>query len=251
MADISFLIRTCNSEKTIWKCLKSIRDQIAPPGLETEIVVIDNESSDSTVEKAKSLAKQVVAFTEVRPTGIYTPGAALNAGMEVATGDMVIILSSHCVAADRHLLNAFFSTLVQYQSFCNKRMVPLDIGGMYGRQIPGSKLKPHEKIELYTVFGPGTEAIINSENPFFHNGCSCILRTAWRNCPFNEKLDTLEDREWAYRIQQLAKGKVMYVPGAIVTRHKPLFHPEHAKEALQLIERTLEPVEIQNVKGNA
>jgi len=251
MADISFVIRTSNSSKTIWQCLKGIRNQIAPPGLECETVVVDNESTDDTLEKAKKLAKHVVGFAEARPTGQYSPGAALNVGMEVATGNLVIIMSSHCVPTDRHLLNAYFASMIQYQSFCNKQFRQLDLGGMFGRQVPHGKLTIAQKIELHTVFGAGVEAQIHRENPFFHHGNACIVKKAWEQCPFNEELDTLEDREWAYRIQQLAKGCTMYVPGAMVTRHKPLFHPEHGQEALELIERTVSPLEIPEVEGRA
>jgi rhamnosyltransferase len=250
MADISFVVRSNNSSKTIWQCLKAVRNQIIPAGLEAETIVVDNESNDDTVEKAKKLSKYVVGFTEARPTGIYTPGAALNVGCELASGDLIIILSSHCVPADRHLVEAYFNTMVEYKRrFSDVMRMPMDLAGMYARQVPHKSLSDHEKVEIYTVFGNEWQG--QSQDAFFHNGCSCVLKSAWKITPFNEKLETLEDREWAYRIQQFQGGKLMYVPNALVTRHKPLFHKEHSKEALEVIEGTLQPLEIKEVKGEA
>lgn len=248
MADISIIIRTHNSEKHIWKCLKAVRDQTIPRGLEVETIVVDNESSDRTVEIARSLAGRVVGFAEARPTGIYTPGAALNVGIEDSTGGLILVLSSHCIPANTDLLTAFHTTFLGYGRALSHLEAPFDLAGMYGRQLPAEHLSLQEKIELYTVFG--NENQLQSQHPFFHNGCSCLLKAAWEVCPFSEKLDTLEDRDWAYRIQQQYRGRIIYISSACVTRHVPLFHHEHVEQALHVIEATLRPMEILVTEGN-
>lgn len=53
MNEISFVILTWNSERTILDCLRSVSRKCAAEGLRYEICVVDNGSSDRTVELAR------------------------------------------------------------------------------------------------------------------------------------------------------------------------------------------------------
>src|SRR5688500_2518018 len=59
--DISILIVTWNSERWIERCLRSIPS--ACEGLEYEVVVYDNASSDSTLQRVGDAAAQIVRGT--------------------------------------------------------------------------------------------------------------------------------------------------------------------------------------------
>ncbi|HLC45542.1 MAG TPA: glycosyltransferase, partial [archaeon] len=58
---ISFVIPALNEEKTIAKTLKEIpKRQLRKAGLETEVVVVDSNSTDDTVKIARALGARVV-----------------------------------------------------------------------------------------------------------------------------------------------------------------------------------------------
>jgi len=228
--DISVIVRSRNSSKHIWKCLKAIRKQKLPESMTFETIVLDNESTDDTVSKAKKLADKVFAFSELRPSHGYSPGSALNAAFGETSGKAVAVISAHCMPETDQWLASYARSLEALFKMYGSR----PIAGMYGRQIPAKSLSAAHRVQIYTVFD--TEPAIQMSGCFFHHGNALILKNYWDACPFDETLPTLEDRRWAQDIQQKS-GELMYVPEATVVRFSPLFHPEHAPEALAVIER--------------
>jgi len=82
---ISILIPARNEERTILEILQRIRQAVA--GLEAEIIVVDDGSSDRTGKLAASL--EGVTVMRLEPS--RGKGAALKAGLEIVRGDIVII----------------------------------------------------------------------------------------------------------------------------------------------------------------
>jgi len=91
---ISVVIPTLNEEKYIGKCLESIRDQ----KVECEIIVVDSNSSDKTVEIAKKYADRVL---------VNEVGIAINRqlGAEMASGDIIITTDADCIFSKNWLNN--------------------------------------------------------------------------------------------------------------------------------------------------
>lgn len=83
MSTISVVINTRNEEENLPRALKSVK------ALADEIIVVDMESSDKTVDVAKKAGAKV--FTHI-PTGIVEP--ARNFAISKATGDWVLILDA-------------------------------------------------------------------------------------------------------------------------------------------------------------
>lgn len=83
MPTISVVINTRNEEENLPRALKSVN------ALADEIIVVDMESSDKTVDVAKKAGAKV--FTHI-PTGIVEP--ARNFAISKATGDWVLILDA-------------------------------------------------------------------------------------------------------------------------------------------------------------
>ena len=86
---ISVIIPTFNAEKTVKKAIESVFDQDLAP---CEILIVDDASSDSTLG-------QVEAFDDSRIQVIRLeknsgPGAARNAGLELARGEYVAFLDA-------------------------------------------------------------------------------------------------------------------------------------------------------------
>lgn len=88
---LSVIIPAYNEAKRIGKCLTSVRDALSAntrAGLETEIIVADNNSSDATPEIAASHGAQVV-FEPVNQIA-----RARNAGGMAATGDWLLFFDA-------------------------------------------------------------------------------------------------------------------------------------------------------------
>lgn len=94
--DISVVIPAYNSEKTICKCLKAIKQQALLP---LEVIVVDDGSKDRTVELAKEWA---VVIPNTHQKGV---GGARNTGAYAAKGDIIAFTDSDCVPPKDWLRN--------------------------------------------------------------------------------------------------------------------------------------------------
>lgn len=83
MTAVSAVITTRNSARTLRALIESLRAQTHP----VEVVVVDNHSSDGTVELAEELA-------DIHVTAGPERSAQRNIGVERAGGDWVLILDS-------------------------------------------------------------------------------------------------------------------------------------------------------------
>jgi len=81
---VSVIVPTYNSEKTIAKCLESIRGQTYK---NVEVIVVDRFSGDKTIEIAKSYGAKVLQINAER-------AEAKNFGLKSATGKYVLFVDS-------------------------------------------------------------------------------------------------------------------------------------------------------------
>src|SRR5690606_23293701 len=78
---ISIIIATYNCESDIKGCLDSI---ISQPFENWEVIIIDGESTDRTIEIIKEFNNEKVRLLSEKDNGIYD---ALNKGIKLAKGD--------------------------------------------------------------------------------------------------------------------------------------------------------------------
>ena len=102
--EFSAVIVTYNNVDIIIKCLKSLAGALA--GYTSQILVIDNRSTDGTVEVLKSFAKQQQFFShlviDVNPENRgYTK--AVNQGLRKAAGNYILILNPDVIPFDSTL----------------------------------------------------------------------------------------------------------------------------------------------------
>jgi len=86
-AAVSFVVPTKNSARTIGSCLRSIRAQSGRP---VELVVVDNSSTDGTLEQACALADVVLTAGPER-------SAQRNLGAAASHGEHVVFIDSDMV----------------------------------------------------------------------------------------------------------------------------------------------------------
>ena len=90
---ISIIIPTYNEAKYLPLLLQSIKSQSFK---DYEIIVADNNSTDSTVEIAKTYGAQI--------TSGGLPGAGRNAGAKIAKGDLLLFLDADVILKNKYYL---------------------------------------------------------------------------------------------------------------------------------------------------
>ena len=201
---ISVLIRSFNEAKWIGLCLKKINDQSIKPD---EIVIIDTGSTDGTKDIAK-LCKSIKIYQYNKN---YLPGKVLNFGISKTKNEFVLILSAHCIAYDKFLLE----NLVKPIKDNNK------ISASYARQIPLNFSDSSTTRDLMMIYGP--ESKLQKNDPSFNNACSLIKKKNWKENKFNEKTTNLEDRIWASN-QIKKKNFIYYSAKSLVYHHHGFNH---------------------------
>lgn len=90
---VSIVVVNWNTREYLKECLHSLRDQDVE-GCAIEIIVVDNGSTDGSLEMLRDEFGYVSLLTEAENRGY---GAACNAGIRAAAGGWVLILNSDTV----------------------------------------------------------------------------------------------------------------------------------------------------------
>ena len=211
---ISIVIRTRNEASWIGRCLAALKEQDYP---DVEIIVVDNESRDDTLKLVNRFDCRLLTISERD----FTPGRSLNLGISAARGDLIAMLSGHCIPMHdkwlRRLAVAFTGP---------------EIAGVYGRQEPLPDTSDLDKRDLWTTFG--LDRRVQVRDYFFHNANSMIRRDVWEAMPFSEHLSSVEDRDWAKRVLELGY-KIMYEPAAIVYHFHGIHHGGDEMRAARVV----------------
>jgi len=213
----SIIIRTKNEERWITQCLREVFNQEYQ---NFEVIVVDNESTDKTLEKVRQFNIQKVVTIQD-----YLPGKALNQGIRNSKGKYIVCLSGHCIPINRQWLSNLMRNFED-----NK------IAGVYGRQEPMAFSSDSDKRDLAIAFG--LDRKIQFKDSFFHNANSMIRRDLWEKNPFSETTPNIEDRIWAQNI--LKEGHlIVYDPEASVYHYHGIHHhrdTERCKNVVRILE---------------
>jgi glycosyltransferase involved in cell wall biosynthesis len=219
---ISIIIRTKNEERWITPCLQAVFGQDEK---DIEVIVVDNHSTDKTVEKAKRFPVKVLVVDD------YLPGKALNVGFNAAQGEFIVCLSAHCIPVNGQWLSNLLT------NFKEK-----DVAGVYGRQEPMSFSSDFDKRDLLITFG--LDRRVQVKDSFFHNANSMVRRDVWQKIPFDDQVTNIEDRLWAEKILK-AGHKIVYEPSASVYHHHGI-HQDRNPERCANVVRILEEHQVNN-----
>jgi len=220
---VSIIIRTKNEERWITSCLQSIFKQSFK---NFEIIIVDNQSNDKTLEKAKKFK-----ISKILHIKDYLPGKALNLGIENSKGKYIVCLSAHAIPINNNWLKFLVNAIEENSKFA----------GVYGRQEPMSFSTDADKRDMFIVFG--LDRKIQSNDSFFHNANSIIRKNVWNKIKFNSKVTNIEDRLWAQNI--INKGyKILYEPKASVYH----FHGIHQDGNIKRLNNVINIIETSQKK---
>ena len=209
---VSIIIRSKNEEKWIGLCLSMLFRQTYK---NFEVILVDNDSSDKTIQKAKQWPVKLIKIKK------FLPGDAINKGIEASNGEIIVCLSAHCIPKDKHWLSSLIKPLN------NKK-----VAGVYGKQVPLSSSSAMNKRDLYIVFG--NEKRIQKKDTFFHNANSAFMRSTWKKFPFNPELTNIEDRIWGQEVIN-AGFNIVYEPKSCVYHHHGIHQDANEDRARKIV----------------
>ena len=216
---ISVLIRSFNESKWIGICLNKINQQSVKP---YEILLIDNKSSDGTIDIARSFYNKIKIYEYNEK---YTPGKMLNFGMSKCSGDYILIISAHCIPCDKYLIENLLKHLEDNPQTC----------ASYARQVSLGFSDDLTVRDLMLTYG--SESKLQKTDPQFNNACSIIRKSEWKNNKFDNSITNLEDRYWA--AQKLKKNKFIYYSADSKVFHHHGSHHNNSLERLQKTKKTI------------
>ena len=197
---VSIIIRTKNEAPWISSCLNSVLSQSCD--FPIEVIVVDNLSSDNTVRLVKAFNNvSLITYNDT----VFKPGKAINLGISRSSGDIIVLLSAHCIPRGQNWLSSLIDQLL---------VDPLCFA-VYGRQIPLKFTPAVDKRDLSAYFS--LESKKQYKDPFFHNANSAIRRNDWQSCPFSEETPHIEDRLWAS--QMLSNNNYIFYSAESIVYH--------------------------------
>ena len=205
---IAAVIRVRNAAKELDRCLSALRRQVLPEGVELEIVVVDNDSTDGSHAVAQRYGATVVPISQAE----FSWGRALNRGIAQTHGDVVLLLSSDATPADEYWVQHMVEPFVEP-----------DVAIVYGRQLPYPDAPVDERVRLKRTFGTEPMALDrtkHADNPcargmLVSNACGAVRRAVWQEHPYDE--ETSGGEEGPFTCQTLRQGlRCLYRPNAVV-----------------------------------
>lgn len=90
--NVSIIIPALNTHHTLSTCLQACQSQMLPAGVQLEIILVDDGSTDGTQEIAKAANVQLIQHPNQRGAA-----AARNSGLAVAQGEIILFTDADCV----------------------------------------------------------------------------------------------------------------------------------------------------------
>jgi glycosyltransferase involved in cell wall biosynthesis len=90
---ISVIVPAYNAERTLDACLSALTRQFVPPGMQMEIIVVDDGSVDDTAHVASRYGVRLIRQANAGPS------AARNAGAGAARGELLLFTDADCAPA--------------------------------------------------------------------------------------------------------------------------------------------------------
>lgn len=213
MRKVSVVIPTKNGGAIFRETLEALKNQQYEGQI--ELVIIDSGSTDDTID----IAKRYGAVVESIHPREFNHGLTRNRGIEMASGEIIVIMSQDAVPGDEYLVKNFVA------AFDDPK-----VAGAYARQVPRDDADILTKRNLNRwLTGRKTEEIrwISDWDEYqklsplqrhhfynFDDVCSAVRKSVWCQIPFRAN-DFGEDIDWSQQVLE-AGWKIAYWPRSYV-----------------------------------
>jgi GT2 family glycosyltransferase/lipopolysaccharide/colanic/teichoic acid biosynthesis glycosyltransferase len=225
--DVSVIIVTHNSRSVLEPCLESLKKQSMLSN--TEVIVVDNASSDGTPEMVRDRYPWVDVCAGARNVGF---SVGVNVGIQRARGRYFLILNPDTVVRERSIEALFrFMEATPDAGIVGPKMVFHDGNLQYScrrfynwkvllmkRTYLGKILKSSDAVSEHLMLDFDHET--TKKVDWVIGACMLVRRDAVQSVGLMDERFFLyfEDVDWCYRMKQ--KGwRVYYHPEAVVVHH--------------------------------
>lgn len=182
---VSIIIRTLNEKEELANVFKALSQQNFTG--ESEVIVVDNDSSDGTKELAKKHGAQVITIRKEE----FTYPKSMNMGVKEAKYPIVILIVGHAIPIGKNWINA-----------AAKYFEDLKVAGVYSNVIPEKPFSFSEFFLYYPrffvnkLFSP--YAVKRAGRGVFAATNLALRKELWDKHHFEEKYELGgEDTHWA------------------------------------------------------
>ena len=201
MTTVSVIIPSYNREKLVAQTIENMLNQSLPPD---EIIVIDDGSTDNSVEVIRAFGSRVTLIQQEN----QGPGAARNVGLAIATGEYIQFMDSDDLASANNL-ELQVAALEKNQAdmvYSPWAKVYIENGLVTFEDHVLQKQPLPEKLTILEWFLSGWSIVLQS----------CLFRRRFLSKiePFRRDLLVWEDGDFMVRLFAL-KPKTIFAPGCL------------------------------------
>jgi rhamnosyltransferase len=182
---LSIVIRVRNEAKSLRQVLEALAAQRC--SFTWEVIVVDNESEDDTLEVCKQYKTRVIRIGR----DAFTYGRALNLGISKAQGELILLCSAHAVPVGSYFLERAVAPFADPEMAAVRCLNGSQVVEWYKvRDIQYGSLEEQKAAET------GTQWLMDYPTA----ACCVIRRSVWEQIPFDEYLEAQEDKLWASHV---------------------------------------------------
>lgn len=169
---VSVLIRNKNQKDSLKFLLKNLNNRYKEDI--DEIIVIDNESTDGSIQIAEEMGAKVVTIVD------FGYGSSANLAATSASHEIVVMFSAHSFPVSQDFFQIIKAKFNENDNLAGVRAVHRS--GDYKLMINGVKSKDEPNLAGLMFCG------------------SAFSKEVWRKHPFQDDIVTFEDKEWTLRV---------------------------------------------------
>jgi len=221
--DLSIIVVSYNTKAVTLRCLESVLGEIS--GHSTEVIVVDNASSDDSVDSIRQSFPSVKVICNLRNIGF---AAGNNLGMKNAVGRFFLLINSDAFVQPG-AIKALFEFLTDNPDYALVGPRILNADGSLQRscfRFPSPGRAWVENLWISAPFSP--DSILGNYRRWPHDreqevdwvigACFMVRREAYKQIGgFDERFFMYaEETDWQLRMRR-AGWKIGFTPAAIVT----------------------------------
>jgi glycosyltransferase involved in cell wall biosynthesis len=203
---VSVIVRCRNEEHYIGHTIQSIIDIL---GFESEIIIVDNNSTDRSKEiinlftnnKTNNIIIKYLTISE------YTPGKSINLALQECSNDIILILSAHSVIQE--INEEKIITLLKEHKAVWGKQIPIYFGKKINRKrYIWANFEDKDNINYYSS---------GEDRYFLHNAFCFYNKKDLIEYPIDESYIGKEDRYWVK--DMIEKEFKIYYDSEMICHH--------------------------------